>query len=229
MVNSTIPVIAIDGPGGSGKGTIAYRIASRLGFHLLDSGAIYRIIGLAARQGDVPLHDEPALATLTESLDIAFKLTDNPENPLSIWLNAQDVSLQIRTNQAGVDASIVAPLASVREVVMKLQRSFRQAPGLVADGRDMGTVVFADATVKVYLTATAEERAKRRYKQLKDKDISVSLQELLKSIQIRDELDMNRDVAPLRAAPDAVIIDSTALSTSEVLQQVLTIVEGKLG
>ena len=229
MVNSTIPVIAIDGPGGSGKGTIAYRIASRLGFHLLDSGAIYRIIGLAARQGDVPFHDEPALATLTESLDIAFKLTDNPENPLSIWLNAQDVSLQIRTNQAGVDASIVAPLASVREVVMKLQRSFRQAPGLVADGRDMGTVVFADATVKVYLTATAEERAKRRYKQLKDKDISVSLQELLKSIQIRDELDMKRDVAPLRAAPDAVIIDSTALSTSEVFQQVLTIVEGKLG
>ena len=229
MVNSTIPVIAIDGPGGSGKGTIAYRIASRLGFHLLDSGAIYRIIGLAARQGDVALHDEPALATLTESLDIAFKLTDNPENPLSIWLNAQDVSLQIRTNQAGVDASIVAPLASVREVVMKLQRSFRQAPGLVADGRDMGTIVFADATVKVYLTATAEERAKRRYKQLKDKDISVSLQELLKSIQIRDELDMKRDVAPLRAAPDAVIIDSTALSTSEVLQQVLTIVEGKLG
>ena len=229
MVNSTIPVIAIDGPGGSGKGTIAYRIASRLGFHLLDSGAIYRIIGLAARQGDVALHDEPALATLTESLDIAFKLTDNPENPLSIWLNAQDVSLQIRTNQAGVDASIVAPLASVREVVMKLQRSFRQAPGLVADGRDMGTIVFADATVKVYLTATAEERAKRRYKQLKDKDISVSLQELLKSIQIRDELDMKRDVAPLRAAPDAVIIDSTALSTSEVFQQVLTIVEGKLG
>ena len=229
MVNSTIPVIAIDGPGGSGKGTIAYRIASRLGFHLLDSGAIYRIIGLAARQGDVPFHDEPALATLTESLDIAFKLTDNPENPLSIWLNAQDVSLQIRTNQAGVDASIVAPLASVREVVMKLQRSFRQAPGLVADGRDMGTVVFADATVKVYLTATAEERAKRRYKQLKGKDISVSLQELLKSIQIRDELDMKRDVAPLRAAPDAVIIDSTALSTSEVFQQVLTIVEGKLG
>ena len=229
MVNSTIPVIAIDGPGGSGKGTIAYRIASRLGFHLLDSGAIYRIIGLAARQGDVPFHDEPALATLTESLDIAFKLTDNPENPLSIWLNAQDVSLQIRTNQAGVDASIVAPLASVREVVMKLQRSFRQAPGLVADGRDMGTVVFADATIKVYLTATAEERAKRRYKQLKDKAISVSLQELLKSIQIRDELDMKRDVAPLRAAPDAVIIDSTALSTSEVFQQVLTIVEGKLG
>ena len=229
MVNSTIPVIAIDGPGGSGKGTIAYRIASRLGFHLLDSGAIYRIIGLAARQGDVPFHDEPALATLTESLDIALKLTDNPENPLSIWLNAQDVSLQIRTNQAGVDASIVAPLASVREVVMKLQRSFRQAPGLVADGRDMGTVVFADATVKVYLTATAEERAKRRYKQLKGKDISVSLQELLKSIQIRDELDMKRDVAPLRAAPDAVIIDSTALSTSEVFQQVLTIVEGKLG
>ena len=229
MVNSTIPVIAIDGPGGSGKGTIAYRIASRLGFHLLDSGAIYRIIGLAARQGDVPFHDEPALATLTESLDIALKLTDNPENPLSIWLNAQDVSLQIRTNQAGVDASIVAPLASVREVVMKLQRSFRQAPGLVADGRDMGTIVFADATVKVYLTATAEERAKRRYKQLKDKDISVSLQELLKSIQIRDELDMKRDVAPLRAAPDAVIIDSTALSTSEVFQQVLTIVEGKLG
>ncbi len=228
MVNSTIPVIAIDGPGGSGKGTIAYRIAGRLGFHLLDSGAIYRIIGLAARQSDVPLHDESALATLTESLDIAFKLTDNPENPLSIWLNAHDVSLQIRTNQAGVDASIVAPLASVREVVMKLQRSFRQAPGLVADGRDMGTVVFADATVKVYLTATAEERAKRRYKQLKDKDISVSLQELLKSIQIRDDLDMKRDVAPLRAAPDAVIIDSTALSTSEVFQQVLTIVEGKL-
>lgn len=229
MANLTIPVIAIDGPGGSGKGTIAYRIASRLGFHLLDSGAIYRIIGLAARQGGVPFHDEPALVTLTESLDIAFKLTDNPENPLSIWLNAQDVSLKIRTNQAGVDASVVAPLASVREVVMKLQRSFRQAPGLVADGRDMGTVVFADATIKVYLTATAEERAKRRYKQLKDKDISVSLQELLKSIQIRDELDMKRDVAPLRAASDAVIIDSTSLSTSEVFQQVLTIVEGKLG
>ena len=222
------PVIAIDGPSGSGKGVITQRIAEALGFHILDSGAIYRLIGLAARKHDVDLEDEAALIKLAQHLDIAFKATSDAEDPLSIWLEGENVTRKIRSDEAGVDASKVAPLAGVREAIKQLQRSFRRAPGLVADGRDMGTVVFTDADVKIFLTASAEARAQRRYKQLIDKDINVSLHALFTSIQERDERDTTRAVAPLIPASDAVTIDSTSLDIDEVFDQVLTIVKGKL-
>lgn len=224
----TPPVIAIDGPSGSGKGAITQRIAEILGFHILDSGAIYRLIGLAGRKYDVDLEDEAALIELARQLDIAFKATGDAEDPLSIWLEGEDVTRKIRTDEAGVDASKIAPLSGVREAIKQLQRSFRRDPGLVADGRDMGTVVFTDADVKIFLTASAEARAQRRYKQLIDKDISVSLHALFTSIRKRDERDTTRAVAPLIPASDAVIIDSTSLDIDEVFNQVLTIVKGKL-
>jgi cytidylate kinase len=228
-VAKTPSVIAIDGPSGSGKGAITQRIAETLGFHILDSGAIYRLIGLAGRKHDVDLEDEAALMELARQLDIAFKATGDVEDPLSIWLEGEDVTRKIRTDEAGVDASKIAPLSGVREAIKQLQRSFRRAPGLVADGRDMGTVVFTDADVKIFLTASAEARAQRRYKQLIDKDISVSLHALFTSIRERDERDTTRAVAPLIPASDAVIIDSTSLNIDEVFNQVLTIVKGKLG
>ena len=222
------PVIAIDGPSGSGKGAITQRIAEVLGFHILDSGALYRLIGLAARKHDVDLEHEVALVELAQGLDIAFKATGDAEDPLSIWLEGEDVTRKVRSDEAGVDASKVAPLAGVRKAINQFQRSFRRAPGLVADGRDMGTVVFTDADVKIFLTASAEARAQRRYKQLIDKDINVSLHALFTSIQERDERDMTRAVAPLIPASDAVIIDSTSLDIDEVFNQVMTIVKGKL-
>jgi CMP/dCMP kinase len=225
----TVPVITIDGPSGSGKGVITNRLAGSLGFHILDSGALYRLIGLAARKHTVDMDDESALATLAGHLDIAFKPSGDADNPLAIWLEGEDVSQTVRTDAAGVDASQVAPLPAVREAIKRLQRSFRRLPGLVADGRDMGTVVFTDASVKIYLTASAQARAERRYKQLKHKDIGVSLHGLFTSIQERDERDMNREVAPLKPAADAIIIDSTELDVDEVFQRVMEIVKEKLG
>jgi len=223
-----VPVIAIDGPSGSGKGVITQRLANVLGFHILDSGALYRLIALAARKHGVSLEDEAALATLAEKLNVSFKSTGDAEDPLAIWLEGVDVTRDVRTDEAGVDASKVAPMAEVREAIRLLQRSFKRPPGLVADGRDMGTVVFADADVKIYLTASAEARAERRYKQLKDKDINVSLHALFTSIRERDERDMTRDVAPLKPASHAAIIDSTSLTIDEVFGQVLAIVMGRL-
>lgn len=223
------PVIAIDGPSGSGKGVITQKLASHLGFHILDSGALYRLIGLDARKHGTDLNAEEKLADRARNLDVRFKPTGNAEEPLHILLQGEDVTAQLRTNEAGVDASKVAALQSVRQAIGALQRSFQQPPGLVADGRDMGTVVFSDAVVKIYLTASAEARAQRRYNQLKDKDISVSLHALFQSIQARDERDMNREVAPLKPAEDAVVIDSTELNIDEVFEQVLSIVNEKLG
>ena len=226
---NTAPVIAIDGPSGSGKGVITQKLAAHLGFHILDSGALYRLIGLAARKHGIGLEDEDALTSQARSLDVRFEPTGNAEEPLKILLEGIDVTRQLRTNQAGVDASTIAPLASVREEISELQRSFKKAPGLVADGRDMGTVVFTDALVKIYLTASAQARAERRYNQLKDKDIGVSLHDLFQSIQDRDERDMNRKVAPLKPAHDAIIIDSTELNIEEVFEKVLLEVSEKLG
>ncbi|MEX0943340.1 MAG: (d)CMP kinase [Pseudomonadales bacterium] len=223
------PVIAIDGPSGSGKGVITHRLARALGFHILDSGALYRLIGLAARKRNVDFADEAQLAQLARTLHVSFEPTDNPEEPLAILLDREDVTHAIRTDEAGTDASRVAPIAVVRDSIKTLQRSFKKPPGLVADGRDMGTVVFTDAAVKIYLTASAEARAERRYKQLIDKDISVSLHDLFLSIQARDARDMNREVAPLKPAEDAVIIDSTALTIDEVFEQVHSIVTERLG
>ena len=228
MTEKSIPVIAIDGPSGSGKGVITHRLANALGFHILDSGALYRLIGLAARKHDVSFDAEPRLARLARDMKVEFITTTDPEDPVQIRLEGQDVTRAIRTDEAGTDASRVASLVSVREAIKGLQHDFKQAPGLIADGRDMGTVVFVDALVKIYLTASAEARADRRYKQLKDKDIDVSLHDLFRSIQRRDERDMNREVAPLVPAEDAVTIDSTKLGIDDVFNQVLALVKNRL-
>lgn len=223
------PVIAIDGPSGSGKGVITHRLARKLDFHILDSGALYRLIGLAARKHGVDFGDESALAELARQMEVSFEPTDDPETPLVVKLEGEVVTSAIRTDEAGTDASRVAPMAAVREAIRELQRSFKKPPGLVADGRDMGTVVFPDAAVKIYLTASAEARAERRYKQLIDKEIDVSLHDLFVSIEARDERDMNRAVAPLKPAEDAVIIDSTELGIDQVFAQVLSVVTERLG
>jgi len=228
-MSNRIPVIAIDGPSGSGKGVITHRLAKHLGFHILDSGALYRLIGLAARMNDVELDAEPELARLAADLSIEFEPTDDAEEPIRILLDGQDVTLKIRSDEAGSDASRVSPYPRVRGAIRKLQRDCIRPPGLIADGRDMGTVVFTDADVKIYLTASAEARAKRRYKQLKGKDINVNVADLFLSIQQRDERDMNREVAPLKAAEDAIIVDSTELSTDEVFARVLEIVTENIG
>ena len=227
-MTDSIPVITVDGPSGSGKGMVATHFAKQYGFSLLDSGALYRSVGIAAREAGLDLDaeavDETALAKLTEQLDITFSPTGDPEDPLVITLLGEDVTLRVRSDEAGVDASVVAALQGVRDGLTKLQKSFRQKPGLVADGRDMGTVIFPDATVKIYLTASAQARAERRYKQLKHKDIGVSLHALLESIRERDERDMQRAVAPLRPADDAFTLDSTDLDIDAVLAQVMNLV-----
>jgi len=216
---SDIPVIAIDGPSGSGKGTIARRVAQALDWHLLDSGALYRLVALAAArkgQTDAP---EDELAAIASDLEVRFEVDDSGEE--RVWLGDSDVSTELRTEECGRLASYVAALPAVRESLLGLQKGFRTAPGLVADGRDMGTTVFPDAMLKVFLTASAEERAKRRHKQLKDKGIDVSLPALSRDIEDRDRRDSERSVAPLRAAEDARLLDSSKQSIDEVTQTVL--------
>ena len=223
-----IPVITIDGPSGSGKGAITHRLAEALGFHILDSGALYRLIGLAARRRNIALDAEDALVKLALELEIEFQPTSDPEEPIEILLFGERVTRDLRTNEAGTDASKVAPIKAVREAIKDLQQDFRKAPGLIADGRDMGTVVFVDADAKIYLTASAETRAERRYKQLKDKGIDVSLHALFISIQERDERDMNREVAPLIPAADARVIDSTKMDIDQVFNEALAFVRERL-
>lgn len=216
-----IPVLTIDGPSGSGKGTLAQRIAAELGWHYLDSGALYRVLAQAALQKEIALADESALAELAATLPVTF---DVEADKLTVLLNDQDVSLLIRSEQAGNAASKVAAIPAVRSALLQRQRDFRQTPGLVTDGRDMGTVVFPDAPFKVYLTASAEVRASRRYKQLKEKGIDSNLADLIKEITERDERDQQRDVAPLKPAADAIILDSTALGVDAVFQRVSELV-----
>ena len=216
---SQVPVIAIDGPSGSGKGTIARNVASRLGWHLLDSGALYRLVALAATRDGVPLDDAEKLAEVARNLEVQFD-SDNSGGE-QIWLSGSIVTDEVRTEECGKGASTVAPLQPVRTALLTLQRGFRRMPGLVADGRDMGTHVFPDAGLKVYLTASAGERAKRRHKQLKDKGIDVSLPALSRDIEDRDRRDSERTVAPLRPAADARLLDSSGQSIDEVTQTVL--------
>jgi cytidylate kinase len=215
-----VPVLAIDGPSGSGKGTLAQMLARQLGWHLLDSGALYRIVGLAAVEQGVDLDDEAKLVCVAEHLDVQFATT-NPGEPAAVLLNGRDISNAVRSEQAGYFASRVAVFSRVRQALQGRQRGFARAPGLVADGRDMGTEVFPDAPLKIFLTASAEERARRRYKQLMNKGESVTLAALLEDIQARDRRDTERAVAPLRPADDAVVIDSTHLDIAQVVQQVV--------
>jgi cytidylate kinase len=213
------PVIAIDGPVGSGKGTIARQVARALGWHLLDSGALYRLVGLATvRRGKTEAGEE-AIAALAGQLAVRFESDQNGKE--RIYLDDTEVTADVRTEECGRIASFVASLPAVRAALLDLQKSFRQEPGLVADGRDMGSTVFPDAVLKVYLTASAEERAKRRHKQLKDKGIDVSLPALSRDIEDRDRRDSERTVAPLKPAQDARLLDSSGQSIEEVTRAVL--------
>jgi cytidylate kinase len=223
VADNSVPVVTVDGPGGSGKGTVTQMLARRLGWHLLDSGALYRLTALAARRQGVDLTDEAGLVNVASGLDVSFQPTPEGE-PVRVFLDGDDVTRDIRTEETGDGASRVAVIQAVRDALLQRQRDFRQAPGLVADGRDMGTVVFPDAPVKVFLTASAEERARRRYLQLKEAGMDVNIQNLLDEIRARDERDMNRSAAPLKPADDAQVIDSTGLSIEEVLSKVMALV-----
>ena len=216
------PVIAIDGPGGSGKGTIAMRLAAELGWHLLDSGALYRLVAVAAMERDVAADDEQALGELAANLGAEF---ETAEQGTVVRLDGEDVTDRLRSEAASALSSRVAALPAVRAALVRRQRAFRRPPGLVADGRDMGTVIFPDAQLKIFLTASAEARAERRYKQLKEKGESVNLSRLFRDIEKRDERDRSRAVSPLKPAADAHIIDSTELSINEVLQKIRVLLE----
>lgn len=221
--NFNAPVVAIDGPSGVGKGTITQMLASRLGWHLLDSGALYRLTALAAERQGVALDDEAALAALALALDVRFDPSVSGQ-PARVILSNDDVTQIIRTEACGNRASIVAALPQVRAALLQRQRDFQQMPGLVADGRDMGTVVFPAAMIKVFMTASAEVRADRRYRQLLAQGTSARIDDLLVEIRERDDRDMNRSAAPLRPAGDAVLIDTSDLSIEQVLDQVFQLV-----
>ena len=214
-----VPAVTIDGPSGSGKGTIARRVAETLGWHLLDSGALYRLVAVAASKQGLPLDSANPLADLAMGLNVTFGSDDDGNE--AIWLDNENVTSLVRTEDCGAGASKVAALQPVRDALLKLQLSFRKPPGLVADGRDMGSFVFQDAQAKIFLTASPEERAKRRYKQLKDKGIDVTLPALSRDIEDRDRRDSERSVAPLKPAEDARILDSSGLSIEAVTQTVL--------
>jgi cytidylate kinase len=217
------PVIAVDGPSGAGKGTISHMLADTLGWHFLDSGALYRVTGQACLMEGVSWDDHPAVTEVARHLDVSF--TTAADGEVLVACKGVDVSRAIRTEEGGRGASTVAAIPEVRQALLKRQREFRRAPGLVADGRDMGTVVFPDAPLKFFLTASAEERALRRYKQLIAKGESVSLPRLLEDIEERDARDSSREVSPLVAAEDAIIIDSTATPIADVFQQAMQEVE----
>ena len=220
-------IVCIDGPSGSGKGTLCQLLASELGFHLLDSGAMYRLVGLAGRNHGIALDDEPKVAELAHDLDVVFEAGEAGE-PTKVILEGEDVSKEIRLESTGELASQVAVLPAVRSALLDRQRAFAQAPGLVADGRDMGTVVFPQAEVKIYLTASAQERARRRVAQLEKNGETADQQAILADIEARDKRDSEREVAPLKPAEDAIIIDASSLSIEQVLQQAKQIVSHKI-
>lgn len=220
------PVLTLDGPGGSGKGTVGQRLASRLAWHFLDSGALYRAVALLARQAGMGSDDTAALARLAHELDVAFE--PRQHEPARVMLNGVDVSEALRTEEMGRAASEVAVLPGVRRALLDKQRVLRRPPGLVADGRDMGTVVFPDAAVKIFLTATPEARAERRYKQLKDKGFDVSLARLAEGIHARDARDAEREASPLKPADDACIIDTSSLTITAVVARIMRLLRARL-
>ncbi|MCH8530287.1 MAG: (d)CMP kinase [Saccharospirillum sp.] len=219
------PVVTLDGPGGVGKGTVSALLAKHFGWHYLDSGALYRLAALAAKNHGVDFTNEEALAVIAEHLDIRF---DQQDSGVKILLEGDDVTSQIRSEEVGANASRVAAYSRVRDALLKRQRAFRTEPGLVADGRDMGTVVFTDAPLKLFLTASSEERARRRWQQLKDGNIAADFEQVLVDIQERDERDSSRAVAPLKPAEDAVIIDTTELSIDDVFNQAVALIKDRV-
>jgi cytidylate kinase len=225
-VSTTAPVICIDGPSGSGKGTIARKLAEALSFHLLDSGALYRLTALAADRRGVDMDDAEAVAEVARESRIVFE--PDGERGTRVYLDGSNVTRDIRQEEIGMNASRVAALGPLREALLQRQRDFRKPPGLVADGRDMGTTVFPDAELKIYLTASAEARAMRRHNQLNEQGIGVSLRGLLRDIEARDEQDTGRAASPLHPADDAVVIDSTALSIEQVTEQALALARERL-
>ena len=224
MTNKAIPIVTIDGPSGSGKGTMSMMLARKLGFHYLDSGALYRLLALAASRHKVALDNIEGLTVLAAHMDITFAMKADNGAP-QIILEGENVSAQIRAEEIGLLASKVAAIPEVRAALLQRQHAFAAKPGLIADGRDMGTVVFPSAQIKIFLTAGADERAKRRYKQLIEKGENVNLPALIDSVRERDERDSQRAVSPLVPAPDAHQIDSTDLSIEEVLQLILDLVQ----
>ena len=223
-MTSSVPVICVDGPSGAGKGTLSQHLANAFSWHLLDSGALYRVVGYACRQANVPLDDETAVAQMARALNVDFQ---PGEKGVTVWLSDQDVTAAIRSEEGGLDASRVAALPRVRAALLLRQQELARTPGLIADGRDMGTVVFPDAPLKIFLTATAQARAERRLHQLQGMGESVSLPRLLADIQERDARDEARAVSPLVPAGDAIVIDSTTLSADEVLQAVRELADGR--
>ena len=221
-MSDSVPVLTIDGPSGAGKGTVSRIAAARLGWHYLDSGALYRAVGVAASWANLDISDPAALVRCTFDTAVSFK--EDAKGDLRVWVNGSDATDELRLETTGAVASAIAAFPEVRSALKERQRAFRQAPGLVADGRDMGTVIFSDAPYKVFLTASAQERAERRYNQLKDKGVSVTIDGLLREILARDARDANRAVAPLRPAEDAVRIDTTGLPIADVVARVLDVV-----
>lgn len=224
-MSAQTPVITVDGPSGAGKGTLCMLLAKQFGFHLLDSGAIYRVLALAAIHHGVSLESEEALVPLATHLDVQFIAEGDL---VKVILEGEDVSGELRKEETGMAASKVAALPRVREALLRRQRAFSEAPGLVADGRDMGTVVFPEAVAKIFLDASAEERADRRLKQLQLKGLDVNFADLLSEIQERDDRDRNRAVAPLRPAEDSLVLDSTSMSIDQVVEKAREYIESKL-
>ena len=216
MATAKVPVVTIDGPSGSGKGAVAAILAKQLGFSLLDSGALYRVLGIATLKANLELENHKAIRDLAHNMRVEFGLSGAD----SVELNGEDISLEIRTDIGSDRASKIGAIPAAREALFQRQLDFRQAPGLVADGRDMGTVVFPDAQLKIYLTASPEERAQRRYKQLIGKGIGAILFDLLRELKARDQRDSEREISPLKPAKDAFVIDTTSLSLEQVVEKV---------